>query len=224
MRETSIEDFLDARGSEFLGVNATVGYTRDSRNRTVFAERGTLQSVSLDAALPGSDYEYYKLAYRFENYLPLTDDLVLSTSARLGYGAGYGDEEELPFYRRYFAGGIRSVRGYSANSLGPRYEDREAADRDPTGGDFLATGGIELVFPPPFVDEPGQTRLSTFIDFGNVFADANAFETGSLRASAGVAFNWRSPIGPLSISFAEPLNDEPGDETERVQFTIGTLF
>jgi outer membrane protein insertion porin family len=66
--------------------------------------------------------------------------------------------------------------------------------------------------------------LSTFVDFGNVFADARDFESGNLRASAGVAFNWRSPVGPLSISLAEPIIDEPGDNTERFQFTIGTLF
>jgi outer membrane protein insertion porin family len=219
-----IEDFIDARGNEFLGLNGSVSYTRDSRNRTIFAERGTLQTLSLDVVLPGSDYEYYKLGYRFENYFPLTDRLVLSTSARIGYGAGYGDEEDLPFYRRYFAGGIRSVRGFSGNSLGPRYTVDEAGDRDPKGGDFVSTGSLELVFPPPFVEESGQTRLSTFVDFGNVFEDARDFESGNLRASAGVAFNWRSPVGPLSISLAEPIIDEPGDNTERFQFTIGTLF
>ncbi len=219
-----IEDFIDERGNEFAGLNGSVGYTRDSRNRTIFAERGTLQSLSLDMALPGSDVEYYKLGYRFENYLPVTEDLVLSTSARLGYGAGYGDDEDLPFYRRYFAGGIRSVRGFAGNSLGPRYTFEEASDRDPKGGDFVATGSFELVFPPPFIEESGQTRLSTFVDFGNVFEDPRDFETGSLRASAGVAFNWRSPVGPLSISLAEPIIDEPGDDTERFQFTIGTLF
>jgi outer membrane protein insertion porin family len=154
----------------------------------------------------------------------VTDRLVLSTSLRLGYGAGYGEDEDLPFYRRYYAGGIRSVRGFSGNSLGPRYTADEAADQDPKGGDFVSTGSLELVFPPPFVEESGQTRLSTFIDFGNVFADARDFEAGELRASAGVAFNWRSPIGPLSISLAEPIIEESGDDTERVQFTIGTLF
>ena len=219
-----IVDFLDDRGNEFLGMNATLSYTRDSRNRRIFAERGTRQSLSLDVALPGSDVEYYKLDYRFENFLPLTDNLVLSTGARVGYGDGYGDDEDLPFYRRYFAGGIRSVRGFQRSSLGPRYTQEEAGDRDPKGGDLVSTGTIELVFPPPFVAESGQTRLSTFVDFGNVFEDPRDFEASNLRASAGVAFNWRSPVGPLSISLAEPIVDEPGDDTERVQFTIGTLF
>ncbi|MFW5969302.1 MAG: outer membrane protein assembly factor BamA [Halofilum sp. (in: g-proteobacteria)] len=219
-----IEDFIDERGNEFVGLKGMLSYSRDSRNRTVFADHGTLQTLSLDFALPESDYEYYKLGYQFENYLPLTDSLVLSTSARVGYGAGYGEEESLPFYRRYFAGGIRSVRGFSGNSLGPRYTVDEAEDEDPKGGDFVTTGSLELVFPPPFVEETGQTRLSTFVDFGNVFEDARDFESSDLRASAGVAFNWRSPVGPLSISVAEPLVDEPGDDTERFQFTIGTLF
>ena len=215
-----IEDFLDARGQEFAGLRANVSYTRDSRNRIIFAETGTLQTVSLDAALPGSDLEYYKLGYKLEHYLPLTDHIIFSGSGRIAYGDGYGEEVALPFFRRYFAGGIRSVRGYSGASLGPRYPDTD----EPRGGDFLTTGSLELIFPPPFDVESGQTRLSLFLDFGNVFADVDRFETSALRSSVGIALNWRSPIGPLSFSIAEPLNDKPGDDIERFQFTIGTLF
>jgi len=45
-----------------------------------------------------------------------------------------------------------------------------------------------------------------------------------LRYSAGLAFNWFSPVGPLSFSYAVPLNDKPGDRTEAFQFTLGVPF
>lgn len=221
---TPIVDFLEQRGEDFLSPTASVSFTRDSRNRRIFADTGMRQRIGLDVSLPSSDLEYYKLNYNIEHFLPLGDPFVLSTSARVGVGGGYGDDEDLPFFRRFFGGGIRSVRGFERSSLGPRYTRAEAGDRDPKGGDLITTGSVELIFPPPFVTESGQTRLSTFIDFGNVFEDPADFDSSTLRASAGVAFNWRSPVGPLSISLAEPINDEPGDETERIQFTIGTLF
>lgn len=212
-------DFLEVNGDEFGFLEGSVAYARDTRNRRIFAERGSLNRISADVALPGSDLEFYKLGYRFENYMPLTDTLVGSLSANIGYGDGYGDTDALPFFRRYYAGGIRSVRGYETGSLGPEYPDGDAK-----GGDLRTTGSLELVFPPPFTDEGSQARLSVFYDFGNVYATRDDFELSELRSAAGVSFNWRSPIGPLSFSFAEAIDPEPGDETERFQFTIGTLF
>lgn len=212
-------DYLEENGVEYGFLEGTIGYARDTRNRTIYAEQGSLHRVSADVALPGSDLEFYKLGYRFEGYTPLTETVVGSVSANVGYGAGYGEADSLPFFRRYYAGGIRSVRGYETGSLGPKYPDGDA-----TGGDLRTTGSFELVFPPPLADAGSQTRLSVFYDFGNVYASADEFEPSELRSAVGVSFNWRSPIGPLSFSFAEAVDPEPEDQTERFQFTIGTLF
>ncbi|MEX0606904.1 MAG: outer membrane protein assembly factor BamA [Halofilum sp. (in: g-proteobacteria)] len=215
-----INDFIDVHGAQYGFLEGSLAWTHDTRNRTIFAETGALNRISLDATLPSSDLEFYKLNYRFEGYMPVTDRVVASLSGDIGYGDGYGEQDDLPFFRHYYAGGIRSVRGYKGASLGPRYGDSD----DATGGDFRTVGTFELTFPPPMAPESGQTRLSLFYDFGNVFADVGDYETGELRSSAGISFNWRSPIGPLSFSFAEPINPEPEDETETFQFTIGTLF
>jgi outer membrane protein insertion porin family len=67
-------------------------------------------------------------------------------------------------------------------------------------------------------------RLSVFVDAGMVYGADQNMDVGDLRYAAGVAFNWFSPIGPLSISYAFPLNDQPGDKTESVQFTLGQAF
>ena len=67
-------------------------------------------------------------------------------------------------------------------------------------------------------------RMSLFFDTGSVFADINAYDGNELRQSAGVSLLWLSPLGPLSFSYAEPLNDQPGDRTENFQFTLGTFF
>jgi outer membrane protein insertion porin family len=214
-----ILDFLDANGTEYGFLEGNVAWTRDTRNRTIFAERGWLSRLSADAALPGSDLQYYKVDHRFEAYTPFTDYLVGSASTHVAVGEGYGDQEDLPFFRRFYAGGIRSVRGYAGASLGPRYPDGDAR-----GGDLLTTGSLELIFPPPFAPESGQTRLSLFYDFGNVYESAEDFEANALRSAVGISLNWRSPVGPLSFSIAEAIDPEPGDDTQRFQFTIGTLF
>ena len=67
-------------------------------------------------------------------------------------------------------------------------------------------------------------RLQLFIDGGQVFADEDDVEFDDIRFSAGIGFNWISPVGPLSISYAVPLNDEEGDEVEQFQFSVGQLI
>ncbi len=216
-----IQDELAERGDEFGAFEGSIGFRRDTRNRTIFPTRGRLNRISLDVSAPGSDIEYYQSRFQHESYFPITDRLTAALSGDIAYGSGYGDRDRLPFFKRFFAGGIRSVRGYEQSSLGPRFDDEED---QATGGDLRTVGTAELIFPPPFVEEPGGTRLSVFYDFGTVFPEAGDFDTSELRTSAGISFNWRSPVGPLSFSYAVPLNDEPGDDTESFQFTIGTMF
>ena len=84
-------------------------------------------------------------------------------------------------------------------------------------------GNIELMFPVPFLKDDRSLRLSTFLDGGTVF---NKFgDLGNLmRYSAGLALTWVSPMGPLKVSIAQPLNDHPGDNLQRFQFMFGQQF
>lgn len=214
-----IRDFIDEEGREFDIFSGEIGYSHDTRNRTVFATSGALHSVSLESTMGVGDLNYYKAGYRFEYFYPMTDFYTLSTSARVDYGNGFGDDTTLPFFRRYYAGGVRTLRGYENGSLGPRDSNGDAA-----GGDFRTLGTVEVIFPPPFVEEPGATRFSVFTDFGNVFEDYRTFEASELRGAYGVAFVWLSPVGPLTFSVARPYNSDSEDETEQFQFTIGSIF
>ncbi|MDO6460743.1 outer membrane protein assembly factor BamA [Granulosicoccaceae sp. 1_MG-2023] len=214
-----IVDFIADEGREFDIFTGTIGYSHDTRNRTVFATSGALHSLSLESTLGIGDLNYYKAGYRFEYFYPLTDFYTLSTTARIDYGNGFGDDSTLPFFRRYYAGGVRTLRGYENGSLGPRDSNDDAA-----GGDFRTLGTLEVIFPPPFVEEPGATRFSLFTDFGNVFEDYHDFDASTLRGAYGIAFVWLSPVGPLTFSLARPYNYSDSDETEQFQFTIGSIF
>ncbi|MFT4178915.1 MAG: outer membrane protein assembly factor BamA [Thermomonas sp.] len=127
----------------------------------------------------------------------------------------------LPFFQNFYAGGISSsgkVRGFVDNTLGPYYEVTSGY-RQPLGGSFLVAGSIEAIFPKLF-DSPAA-RVSAFLDFGNVYDGFDNFDAGELRASAGIALLWRSPMGPLSISYAMPIRKKDGDQIERLQFNFG---
>ena len=127
----------------------------------------------------------------------------------------------LPFFENFYAGGIASsgkVRGFTDNTLGPAYVS-STGYRQPLGGSVLVAGSVEAIFPKLF-DSPAA-RVSAFLDFGNVYNGYKNFSASELRASAGVALLWRSPMGPLSISYALPLRKKDGDQIERLQFNFG---
>lgn len=129
----------------------------------------------------------------------------------------------LPFFENFYAGGVRSIRGFTDNTLGPRSEATSSyPDGQPLGGSVKTTGSLEMYFPKLF--DSKAARVSAFMDFGNVFADVDSVDAGEFRASAGISLLWRAPVGPISISYAIPLRKEDDDEIERLQFTFGGGF
>jgi outer membrane protein insertion porin family len=122
----------------------------------------------------------------------------------------------MPFFENFYAGGTNSVRGFRDNTLGPREANQ------PLGGAVKTVGSMEMFFPT--LIKSRSARLSAFIDFGNVYRNADDFNVDTLRYSAGLAMLWRAPVGPISISYAFPISKQPGDEVERLQFTFGGQF
>ena len=125
----------------------------------------------------------------------------------------------LPFFEHFYSGGVRDLRGYDDNTLGPKdYFCRSI------GGDLKVAGGLELAIPTPFVGNQSGTRIALFVDTGYVYENLDAFEANKLRGSFGLSVTWEAPIGPIVISYAFPFNDQPGDRTEDLQFSFGTTF
>src|SRR3970282_3055796 len=123
----------------------------------------------------------------------------------------------LPFFENFYAGGVRSVRGFTDNPLGPRAAPFAGSTfTQPLGGALKTIGSLEMYFPALL--DTSAARISAFVDVGNVFADVDAFDAGELRASTGVAGMWGSPMGPISISYAAPLRNEDSGEIERLEF------
>ena len=218
---------INRNGTGNQVIRGSLFWTRDTRNRAIFPSQGGRQETRLEVTAPGiSDLDYYRLSYEQSRYFELSERFTLVLDGTLSYGAGFGDTDVLPFYENFYAGGIRTVRGYDRNSLGPR-DSRD----DPVGGNVRLLGRAELRFPLSLEDEAGNLRLSTFIDGGQVWDTERAnvdeygdINTSDVRYSAGVGLVYYSPIGPLTTSVARPLNDEEGDDTQFFQFTIGAFF
>ena len=212
--------FHTESGGRFLTLLATGAWAKDTRNSRFLPTRGSLSRLSAEIAVPGSELTYYKLFARHQRLFPLPSDFAFMLEGEVAYGDGYGGTDDLPLTENFFAGGLRSVRGFRANTLGPR--DTPAGE--PLGGNLKTVGTAEFILPLPFAEESNTFRLTAFLDAGNVYGPDEDFDFDTLRLSTGLAAIWLSPVGPMTMSFARPLRSETDDRTQGFQLTLGTSF
>jgi translocation and assembly module TamA len=125
---------------------------------------------------------------------------------RVQLGGNLTDEYvNVPPSLRYFAGGDQSVRGYDYQSLSPTN-----SDGDRIGGRYQFAASVEYQF-----SLTERWRIAAFADQGNAFND---LELPTLKQSVGVGVRWVSPVGPIRVDLAHPLD---GDQGVRLHFSMG---
>ena len=207
----------DVDGAEWNNLFTSIGFSNDTRNKRIFASSGSLNSASF--RLYGGDLNFYKLRLDHKSAFPVSETIIYNFRTRFGYGGSYKETTDLPFFEKYYAGGVRSVRGYERNSLGPI-----DSNGDPFGGNFQLIASSEFLAPLEAIASSETFRVGLYFDIGNVYADFNTFEPDELRASVGLSVKWFSVVGPLEFSLAEPINDQVGDDIVRFQFALGASF
>lgn len=231
-------------GVETNILELTAGWGRDTRNRTLFADRGSQSTVGLTVGVPPGDSRYYTVSYAQRNLFPLGGGWTIATNGNIAFADFYGNSTEIPPSKKLFAGGTDSIRAFRDNFLGPRDDEvfivststgdivripnPNVGQRTPIGGSFRTFLQAELFLPNFFADDPMAPpktgRFSLFLDFGNSFRDFDSFKTSEFRASYGVAAQFLTPVGAIRISYGIPLRDKEFDDIERLQFTVGTIF
>ena len=251
---------LEDDGSvSFDTLDLTANWTRNTLDRGQFATSGSYQSLFGKITVPGSDLQFFKVNYEARNYYSVDDDgsWVVLTRATAGYGNGYGtiddNDQVLPFFENFYAGGFSTIRGFRSNTVGPKalhvYNSSGnrgvVATDDSVGGNAVYTLSTEFIVPTPFLDEAysRQVRTSFFLDAGEAWdtefnSDWSSLSTcvkncdylgdystfGRMRVSTGVQIQWLSPMGPLVFTLAQPLKEYEGDRTEIFSFNIGQTF
>ncbi len=210
--------FLDKYGDKFSGVIATLGWSKDTLDSRIYPMKGYIARIGGELGA-GSSLKYYRTNFQYQRYFPVGKEYTFLLNGELGIADGIGGRP-LPFYKYYYAGGVGSVRGFKAGSLGPI----DAATEDRIGGDRRAVMNAEFLFPMPGSGLDKSLRLGAFADAGWVWGVDEKMKVGDMRYSAGLSLAWTSPLGPLKFSLAQPLNKKDGDKTQRLQFQMGTLF
>ncbi|ENU89509.1 outer membrane protein assembly complex, YaeT protein [Acinetobacter sp. CIP 102143] len=234
----------------FLTYNLNLGWSYNTLNRPIFPTSGMSHRVGLEIGLPGSDVDYQKMTYDAQAFKSLWGGFVLRGYGKLGYGNDLPFYKN--FYAGGY-GSVRGYDNSSLGPKYPSviFQETKQNDLDPeeVGGNALVQFGTELALPLPFKgDWTRQVRPVLFAEGAQVFdtqcdvprgnvtidgkevdikqycKDNNKLDFGNMRYSVGVGFTWITMIGPLSLSYAFPLNDKKGDDTKSIQFEIGRTF
>ena len=199
---------------DYVKSGFTVSLSYDSSDDYYLPREGIIASQSIEYAGVGGDAEFIKSRTTFNYYQGLQDvidmDWIFRYKSRFFY---VKDQGYIPYAERFFMGGMGSVRGYDDYSISPRN-----ALGQRIGGEQTFSNSIEMSFP---LMPSAKMRLATFLDWGMI-GDTSLDEYK--RGSYGLSVEWFSPVGPVQLVFAQPFNDELGDDTSAFEFTIGQRF
>jgi len=212
-------EFIAEFGDTTNTLRGNVSFSRDTRDSLTWPTKGWLNEVGFELGIPPGDLTYYRATYQSQAFWTpeRISWLTFMANGELGYANGYRGHD-LPFFKNFYAGGVGSVRAFETATLGPR-----DLNGDVLGGNRRFVLNLEALFPMPGYKEK-NLRLATFLDIGNVWGIDEKLRPIDLRASAGLAVSWDSPVGPLRFSFGTPVRSKPDDKIERFQFQLGKIF
>jgi translocation and assembly module TamA len=193
---------------------------RDSRDDDLDPTEGTRLETVVTPYLATGDDEFVFVVTQVGGsaYLSLneSDRVILAGRARVGSILGES-RADIPATKRFYAGGGGSIRGYQYQRVGPLDDEN-----DPLGGRSLLEVGTEIRLR---VTE--RFGLVPFVDGGTVFVDPDfsSDEDDTIRWAAGLGVRYYTPIGPLRVDFAVPLNKRDGiDDDFQFYVSIGQAY
>jgi outer membrane protein insertion porin family len=190
---------------------------RDTRNHYFDPTAGSDLGVLLDFAggpLGGSNY-FTRYGAEARYFLTPHPWVTFMTRARIGYIQGK-DGQEIPLQERYRLGGISTVRGFEAWSIGPKAENGEVI-----GGDKELLFNFEVIFP---IAPEIKLKGVVFFDAGNAWDVGVPYRLDDLRTSVGFGLRWLSPVGPLRVEWGYNLKPLPGEKQSSWDFAVGGTF
>ncbi|MFP4039455.1 MAG: BamA/TamA family outer membrane protein, partial [Desulfosudaceae bacterium] len=190
----------------------------DSRNRAINPSRGFKHDLTTEKAggIFGGDVEYTKYTAETSWYQPLFWKLIGFVHSEGGYVENNG---YLPDYKRFYLGGMNSLRGFGWHDIAIR----EEGSINEKGGNKYVQFNAELHF-PLFDEKIGLVGLC-FYDTGNVYDEGENIDLSRLRESAGFGVRWYSPMGPIRLERGYILDPREGEDSSgRWEFTMGTAF
>ncbi|WP_321778775.1 outer membrane protein assembly factor BamA [Sulfurimonas sp.] len=196
----------------------TISASFDNTDDYYLPREGLTFRQSFEKSGLGGEANFFKTRTNFGKYYGLEDhigfDAIFRYKARFYFAADTG---YLPVAERFYMGGLGSVRGYESYSISPSVKEKDGTERL-IGGTQTFSNSVELSLP---LVPKAKMRMVVFVDWGFIGDDSlSEFSRGGY----GLGLEWFSPVGPVQLMFARPLNNQPNDRTSSFEFTMGQRF
>ncbi|MDQ1237547.1 MAG: outer membrane protein assembly factor BamA [Wigglesworthia glossinidia] len=226
-----------------------INWNYNTINTEIFPKLGKSNNISGKLTLPWSSNKYYQIFLNSKYFTPVfnNNNIVLMIRNHLGYTNGI-QNKPVPFYDKFYTGGFETIRGFYYHTVGPKFFNSNCKSDikcinninfhpNTLGGNILAVTNIELIFPINFLIKKyyDVMRISVFLDSGttwettgknNVLIKDNIHYniSNKVRISSGIFLKWFSSFGPISLSYAIPIQKHTYDHIESIQFNIGKTW
>ncbi|MDD5195883.1 MAG: outer membrane protein assembly factor BamA [Candidatus Omnitrophica bacterium] len=206
----STQELKDEEGKTTLS-SGEFGLTFDTRDNVFNTLSGIYfpNSFQITGGPFGGSRDFFKYSTRFSLYVPMIKKSVTEIRLRAGFADTFSDTNKIPIYERFFAGGANTIRGYSERKVGPV----DSKTDDPIGGEAMFVANLEYTY--PLVD---FFKVAVFYDTGNVWSRNEDFFSTDLLSSFGLGVRVKTPVGPVSVDYGWPLDNEPGKEGKKGKF------
>nr|WP_241463876.1 outer membrane protein assembly factor BamA [Rhodoferax saidenbachensis] len=219
------QTFANEYGYTVNAYPLTVGWSRDTRDSALVPSTGKVMRTSGEWSVAG-DLRYVRGTAQYQQFFPLSKKTTLAFNGEIALGAGT-TSMSYPVFKNFYAGGLGSVRGFEQGSLttaAQRAADQATTDALATGGAKKINFNAEILTPLPGGGNDRTLRMYGFFDAGGIYGTNESIQLGDLRTSVGIGISWISPVGPLRLAFAKPINKFENDKIQTMQFQIGTSF
>ncbi len=216
---------LDQTGQHvFQRVGTSLAY--DTRNSVELPNHGQRTEISTEVSQ--GDTSFYKLEAKNDWFFPgfLKGHVIeVSSQVRTAQALGSGD---VPFYDRYYLGGLYNLRGFKYRNIAPR-ESQDPLNpgmvpNEPIGGDSSWFGSLEYSI--PIIEKPGSfgLRIAAFYDIGAIAPKSYSFST-DYNDNWGLGLRLNIPhLGPLRLDYGIPIrHDSYNSSSGQFQFGVGYI-
>jgi outer membrane protein insertion porin family len=214
---------LDTLGHHILSTAGT-SLAYDTRNSVQLPNKGqrTELVTQLTGGPLGGSYSFYRVEVHSAHYFPgFAPGHVLEVGGRTGVVKEFARAPDVPFFERYYLGGLTSLRGFKYRYISPR-QLPDIPDNEPIGGDTYWFGSAEYSIPIYEQERGVGVRFAFFYDVGSV--GANPYNPNFSRYSDnwGLGLRLNLPIGPLRLDYGIPIHhDQYSSKAGKFQFGVG---
>ena len=212
------ESGVDRLEPPFDTTALTLSYVVERRDDPFNPSTGDFFSTDVKFGFPlfEKNYSFIKFKWSYQKNLKFLKQGNISFSVRNGFASG-----DMSITERFFAGGIHSFRGTYYDRLGPVEKVNDKIY--PMGGNALVLLNFEVTFPVP-IAPVSNLYYCLFADVGNVFEKVSDFDLRGLRRAVGFGVKYKTPLGPLKVTFAWNFGERKEERDFKILWGIGNVF